>query len=58
MSEPDATTRILDWQENRRRAILSELAFIEEQLIQAGRMSGPTTGELRKMWRAGNIPAK
>jgi hypothetical protein len=58
LSETDATTPLLDWQESRRRAILSELAFIEEQLIEAGRMSGPTTGNLRKMWRAGNISTK
>jgi hypothetical protein len=31
------------------------LAFIEKQLIEAGKMSGPTTSELRKMYRDGEL---
>jgi hypothetical protein len=49
----DVQKALLDWQEQRRRSILSELAIIEKQLILAGRMSGPTTSELRQMWRDG-----
>jgi hypothetical protein len=56
MSNPDASTCtleeiLLDWQEKRRESILSELAFIEKQLISVGRMSWPTTSDMRRMWR-------
>jgi hypothetical protein len=56
MSNPDASTCtleeiLLDWQEQRRRSILSELAFLEKKLIAAGRLNGPTTSDMRRMWR-------
>lgn len=53
MQNDGTTKHLIEWQKQRRDAILSELAFIEKQLIEAGEMSGPTTGELRKMYRNG-----
>jgi len=54
---PDDAMRriIIDWQKQRRDDILSELAFIERQLIKAKEMEGPTTSELRKLLREGKL---
>lgn len=51
----DNAKRITAWQKQTRDCLLSEVAFLEKQLIEAGEMSGPTTAELRKLWRDGAL---
>jgi hypothetical protein len=53
--QDDAMRRLIEWQKQRRNDALSEVAFIERQLIEVGEMEGPTTGELRKLWREGKL---